>query len=78
MCPRAPAPPSLLRASLPRQRPMAREAMAKSDADGKHATKRTQQEREPEIEDSTAFARQGEGSFNRQRGVEKEEPKGSR
>jgi len=34
--------------------------------------------REREIEDSTAFASQGEGSFNRQRGVEKEEPKGSR
>jgi hypothetical protein len=34
--------------------------------------------RERETEDSTAFASQGEGSFNRQRGVEKEEPKGSR
>jgi hypothetical protein len=44
-CPRAPAPPSLLRSSLPRQRPMVREVMAKSDADGKHAKKRTQQER---------------------------------
>jgi hypothetical protein len=51
---------------------MVGEVMAKSDADGKHAKKRTQQERARDREDSTAFASQGEGSFTRQRGVEKE------